>query len=241
MFLPLPPAPAVTTTATTANTTSGDSRGTNNDPIPYTHYLLGVTPGLGKGVAALGVYNETARTFSNSTGPPPAASLHPVGTHAHAQHRSNSRQLDDDSSSTEHSSSGGGGHTDNIGVDDAIGTGGCVACGERADGTRVCCADLAAGYRKATYDAGNVFFGKEGNALLLCNLYLRRYLYVVVRACVRACVRASFCAVCVCGCGQEPNSRSMVVDLRNSKQGKFGATRKRTEHFGLRGQSLAMC
>ena len=60
-------------------------------------------------------------------------------------------------------------------------------------------------------------------------------------ACVRACVCASFCAVCVCGYGQEPNSRSMVVDLRNSKQGKFGATRKRTEHFGLRGQSLAMC
>lgn len=152
MFLPLPPAPAVATTATTANTTSGDSRGAENDPIPYTHYLLGVTPGLGKGVAALGVYNETARTFSNSTGPPPAASLDPVGTHTHAQHRSDSRQLDDDSSGTEYSDTG---------VGDAIGSGGCVACGERPDGTRVCCADLAAGYRKATYDAGNVFFGRK--------------------------------------------------------------------------------
>ena len=176
--------------------TSGDSRGTDNDPIPYTHYLLGVTPGLGKGVAALGVYNETARTFSNSTGPPPAASLHPVGTHAHAQHRSNSRQLDDDSSSTEHSSSGGGGHTDNIGVDDAIGTGGCVACGERADGTRVCCADLAAGYRKATYDAGNVFFGRKAMRYF-CATFI--YGGICMSLCVRACVRVCefLCSLCM--------------------------------------------
>jgi hypothetical protein len=39
------------------------------DLIPYTHMILGVTPGLGEGVAALGIYNASARTFSNSTGP----------------------------------------------------------------------------------------------------------------------------------------------------------------------------
>jgi hypothetical protein len=125
MFLPLPGPPThfgsrqrIATTATAAG----------GGVIPFTHLLFGVTPGLGKGVAALGVYNPTARTFSNSSGPPPTYGLRPLGAHP-------------DSSATTK-------------------LGDCIACGEKPDGTRVCCADLAAGYRKETFDAGEVRFGE---------------------------------------------------------------------------------
>ena len=121
MFLPLPPAPKASSTAAAAAAAAAAAVGN----IPYDYYLLGVTPGLGKGVAALGIYNMSARTFSNTTGPPPQAGLaqYPAGD-AHA--------------------------TD----------GGCTPCGFRPDGEPVCCADLAAGYKKETYDAGAVLFGR---------------------------------------------------------------------------------
>ena len=64
MFLALPP-PAPGTSSSTG--IAGDKEAAM---ISYTHFLLGVTPGLGKGVAALGIYDDANRTFSNTTGPP---------------------------------------------------------------------------------------------------------------------------------------------------------------------------
>ena len=114
MFLPLPGPPKK----------QQQQQQEGADLIPYTHMIFGVTPGLGKGVAALGIYNATGRTFSNSTGPPPTAGLLPVG-----------------------SGSGSGSE-------------GCIACGEDPDGGPICCSDLAAGYHKETFDAGDVKFGQ---------------------------------------------------------------------------------
>ena len=127
MFLPLPPAPSL---SQKASSTAPAAAAAGVDNIPYDYYLLGVTPGLGRGVAALGIYNMSARTFSNTTGPPPQAGLaqHPAGGDADAEK--------------------------------SVGDGGCTPCGFRPDGEPVCCADLAAGYKKETYDAGDVKFGQ---------------------------------------------------------------------------------
>jgi hypothetical protein len=72
MFLPLP-GPPKQRQEEQQQASPSSSLSAAADLIPYTHMIFGVTPGLGKGVAALGIYNATGRTFSNSTGPPPTA------------------------------------------------------------------------------------------------------------------------------------------------------------------------
>jgi hypothetical protein len=118
MFLALPPPPPLTT-----------EEEEEEDVVPYTHFLLGVTPGLGKGVAALGVYDDANRTFSNTTGPPPGHDLRAL---TFEQKRNAS----------------------------FLGAGGCIPCGIDANNNKICCTALAAGYKKATYDAGDVLFGQ---------------------------------------------------------------------------------
>jgi hypothetical protein len=134
MFLPLPGPPKLQERQRQQQEAAADR-------IPYTHMIFGVTPGLGKGVAALGIYNATARTFSNSTGPPPTAGLLPVGTMMRGGGRSSQ-------SSHRYQGQLGSGST------------GCIACGEDPEGGPICCSDLAAGYHKETYDAGDVKFGQ---------------------------------------------------------------------------------
>jgi hypothetical protein len=106
--------------------------------VPYTHLLFGVTPGLGKGVAALGVYDDANRTFSNTTGPPPGHDLRPLTFEE--KFRNNNRLNEPTASGPK-------------------GCGGAM-CGMDANDNPVCCSDLAAGYKKATYDAGDVRFGQ---------------------------------------------------------------------------------
>ena len=107
--------------------------------IPYTHLLFGVTPGLGKGVAALGVYNDANRTFSNTTGPPPGHGLRPLTYEEKRNDNASESALNGPKPK------------------------GCAGsiCGMGANSSApVCCAALAAGYKKATYDAGDVRFGQ---------------------------------------------------------------------------------
>ena len=130
MFLALPPPPLPSSRDATPPT-----------QLAYTHFLLGVTPGLGAGVAALGIYNDANRTFSNSTGPPPGHDLRALTAAEHQQHQHQHQH--------QHQQP----HT-------GVGEGACNPCGVDATGTPICCAALAAGYRKATYDAGAVRFGQ---------------------------------------------------------------------------------
>ena len=76
MFLPLPGPPKTQRDAAPHLPAEGDSAPARK--IPYTHVIFGISPGLGQGVTALGVYNWSAQTFSNSTGPPPTAGLLPL-------------------------------------------------------------------------------------------------------------------------------------------------------------------
>jgi len=92
--------------------------------IPFTHMLFGVTPGLGKGVAALGIYDDANRSFSNTTGPAPGHDLRALT------------------------------------FEEKLGVGGCIPCGVDVNNNTVCCSALAAGYKKTTYDAGDVRFGQ---------------------------------------------------------------------------------
>ena len=78
MFLPLPGPPK---TQRHEQHLPAEGDGALAGKIPFTHVIFGVSPGLGRGVTALGVYNWTAQSFSNTTGPPPTAGLLPLPLH----------------------------------------------------------------------------------------------------------------------------------------------------------------
>ena len=52
----------------------------------------------------------------------------------------------------------GGGSSQQLGSSSS--SEGCIPCGEDPEGGPICCSDLAAGYHKETYDAGDVKFGQ---------------------------------------------------------------------------------